>query len=392
MRALKALAPPGLQERGMNLWGAAGENLVAEGVEAIVSTDDLAVMGFAEVAAHYGVLSRRFRALREALHRRRPNVVILIDYPGFNLDFAREARDVGALVCYHIAPKAWAHGAGRAERLAASVDLLTCILPFEEEWFRSRGVRAHFVGNPLFDATQEFLQRAGPIAREPGLVALLPGSRRSEISRVLPVMVQALFELRRRAPDLDVRAAIPVAPTLPTAFVREIARAAARAAGASPEECDTLIRVARGEAYELLARCSYAWVCSGTATLEAALLGAPQGVVFRMSATTFQIAKRIVKLRWVSLVNLCADEMVAPEFLQHLATPGALAGHAQRMLDPDDATERDAQAAAYSALRARFPPDAAANAARLVWGLFEEAPREETSRLRWSARRRGGVA
>ncbi len=371
VRALKSL----VRERGLALphfWGAAGTHLVAEGVEDVVRTDDISVMGFGDVLAQYGALSGHFRRLRDALSRRRPHLVVLVDYPGFNLRFAEDAKAMGAFVCYHIAPKAWAHGEARAARMARHVDVTSCLLPFEEEWFRSRGVNATFIGNPLFDTTRAFLEEARnaatPETRNANLIGLLPGSRRMEIRLVLPALVEGLLALRESRPEAV--GVVPVAPTLDVSFVREVARASAASRGISDAHFQAAFRFTEGRAYELLATCGYAWVCSGTATLEAGLLGAPQGVVYRMSPATFQIAKRLVKLPYVSLLNLAAGELVAPEFLQHLATPSALARHAERMLDTGNDMARVKQQEAYARLRGRFPRDAASGAARLFLDAF----------------------
>lgn len=390
VQAWKELA----RERGLPapaFWGAAGCHLVEQGVEDVVRTEDLSVMGFADVLAHYGALSGHFRRLRDALNRRRPQVVVLVDYPGFNLRFAEDAKALGAFVCYHIAPKAWAHGEARAGRMARFVDVTSCLLPFEEEWFRSRGVNASFVGNPLFDSTRTFLIKRGGVPllehRDAKIIGLLPGSRRMEIRLVLPAMVQGLLALR--ATNSNVVGVVPVAPTLDIAFVRKVALDVALQEGMSEALFEEAFHFTAGGAYELLSTCGYAWVCSGTATLEAGLLGAPHGVVYRMSPTTFQIAKRLVRLPYVSLVNLAAGELVAPEYLQHLATPSALAGHALRMLNWRGNSACVQQQDAFARLRARFPRDAARGAAMLFLNAIEA--RQEASETHRVSRFGGAV-
>jgi lipid-A-disaccharide synthase len=362
----------------LNVWGAGGAHLQAMGVDIIAPIEQLAVMGFVDVLKNYGNLSPLFKSLSEQLHRRKPQLVILVDYPGFNLRFAPEAASTGALVVWHIAPKVWAHGKGRLKTLASSVDLLTCLLPFEESYFKEHGIQANFVGNPLKDSISQWknqnfsLETGTPKANSKTLrIGLLPGSRKSEIKSLVPIMIEALHEVgqevkRQNLPFAAVIGLLPVAATLSKEFVMHQIQSAV-----ASKNLDVKIEYLTST-YEALHHSNYAWVCSGTATLEAALVGTPFSVVYHMSKLNFAIAKRIVKLPFVSLVNLSAETMLVPEFIQSNATPQNLSEHCVTMLGDPSATKTQIQA--FESLSAKFPNNSAALAANLIWNLFISSP------------------
>ena len=299
------------------LIGLGGPRMKAEGVELIAELDQLAVMGFAEVVGHlpfFRGLERRIRSLVDAP----ADLVILVDYPGFNLRVARHAHRRGVPVLYYIAPKVWAWRAGRARRLAEDTDRVAVIFPFEAEALRAAGVDARFVGNPLLDRVEPVADRetlARSIGVDPGrpLLALLPGSRRQEIARHLGVFVAAARRVTEARPDVQ-----PV-----------LARASSLPANALAGTGLPVTDLTRS----LLAQSSAALVKSGTGTLEAALEGTPFVTVYRTHRLTYAIARRMVRVPWISLPNLIAGEPVVPEILQDDATPERLAREILPLLD-----------------------------------------------------------
>lgn len=345
VRALRALGP-------CRVFGVAGPRMRAAGVEPLLPQEDLAVLGFVEVIAHLPRLLRARRVLLDAVRRERPDAVVLVDYPGFNLRLGPQVRALGARVFYYIAPQVWAWHPERAVRMAAWVDRLAVVFPFEEPLFRAAGVEARFVGHPLLDdlapeTGAEALR--GELGLAPGqpLLGLLPGSRPQEVERMLGPMLAAAERLRRERPALGV--AVARAPGLPDRVVR----AAARAPWA---------RLVEGRTHAIQAHATACAVSSGTATLETALLGTPLVVVYRTGRLTFAIARRLVSLRRIGLPNIVAGEDVVPELVQDDLTPAALAGALAAWLD--DPAARAAAAARLGAVRARLgEPGASARAA-----------------------------
>jgi lipid-A-disaccharide synthase len=323
--ALRERAP----EVAFEFFGAAGARMRAAGVEPVVRDEDLAIVGLVEVARALPRFVSAYRALKRAAFERRPDAVILVDWPDFNLPLARALRRRGLRVVYYISPQLWAWRAYRARQVRRDVDLLLTILPFEAGWYARRGVsRVEFVGHPLAGEVRprltrgEFCARHGLDPARP-LVALLPGSRRKELERHLPVMLDAAARLRRGRPGAQ--------------FV--VALAASR----DPREAESIIAasdlgeglvVTRGEAREALAAADAAAVCSGTATLEAALVSTPLVVVYKESALNWHTLGRLIRVEHYGLVNLVAGARVAPELIQDDFTGARLARELTTLLEP----------------------------------------------------------
>jgi lipid-A-disaccharide synthase len=318
---------------GLNLIGVGGPSMAAAGVELIAGLEDLAVMGFAEVVprlAYFWKLERRIRAL---LAKRNVRLLVPIDFPGLNLRLARAARGAGVPVLYYVAPKVWAWRERRVRILAESTDRVAAILPFEADWLARRGVRATWVGHPL-------VGRVSPRSREafcadwgldPGrtFLALLPGSRRQEVERHLDLFAAAARQVQSSRPGV-----LPV-----VARVSSLPSPLYERAGL-PVVTD---------ARSLLAHARVALVKSGTATLEAALAGAPMTVAYRTSPLTWAIVRRLVRVPHVSLPNLVAGERIVPERLQADATPERLAVDLDDLLD--ESVARRSQLAGYARVR-----------------------------------------
>ena len=316
-----------LRERlpDVRLIGLGGPRLAAEGTELLADLGDLAVMGLAEVLRHLPFFVRLRRRVFDTLVHEGVDLVVPIDYPGFNLRLARRARQLKVPVLYFIAPQVWAWHASRAKQLAEDTDQVAVILPFEEEFLRSAGADAVFVGHPLLDSPpppasrEEWLERQGLDPTRP-VLALFPGSRPQEVERHLGLFSATAEEVVRRRGEAQ--------PVI------------AAAAGLDP----ALFAGARWpvvqDASSLLRFATAALVKSGTTTLEAALAGTPFAVVYRMNRLTYQIARRVVRVPHIALANLVADERLAPEFVQDDATPERLAPALVELLDEDSPARR----------------------------------------------------
>jgi lipid-A-disaccharide synthase len=291
------------------LYGLGGPHLAASGMELLAHVDDLAVMGFSEVASRLPFFLQLLRRVRRRLHQDPPDLVIPIDYPGFNFRLCRAAREIRRPVLYYIAPQVWAWHRKRARTLATLVDRLAVILPFEESLFAAHGARTVFVGHPLLDAEptpaprQQFCAALGLDPSRP-ILALFPGSRVQEVERHLDVFVEAAREAARY--HADVQTVVAAGSAIPSAMY---------AALPFPRTPD---------AWELLHHANAAIVKSGTSTLQAALARTPMVVAYRMSGLSFAVARRLVRVSHVGLVNLVAGDRVVPELLQDEATPVAL--------------------------------------------------------------------
>jgi lipid-A-disaccharide synthase len=352
LRELRTLRPD------VRAFGAAGPLLRAEGCEALVRAEDLSVMGFAEVLPALPRIFRALRMLTRAAKRRRPHAALLIDSPDFNLRLTRRLRRLGVRVAYFIGPSVWAWRTYRVRQIARDVAQMLVILPFEAEFYARHGVSAVYVGNPLLDgrtaessATSQPLQRAAA-RRSLGLdpdrpaAALLPGSRRQEVHRIWPAMIAAARRLHAHVAELQL--VVPVAPTVRREWL----------------ETDLPVTFIDGRAPEVLAAADVAVVASGTATLEAALAPVPMVVVYRLSWLSWVIGRLLVRVPFISLVNLLAGRKVVPELLQRECTGDRIAERAQALLAGGG--ERDAQLEGMRQVRERLAPAGAPRAARRV--------------------------
>lgn len=294
----------------VRLYGLGGSRMAAEGVELLADLDRLAVLGFAEVVRHLPDLARLRREVRRFLIDRQIDLLIPIDYPGFNLPLASYARRRGISVLYYIAPQVWAWHESRARKLARDADLVCVVLPFEEERLKQWGVRTRFVGHPLLDRLSP---DARPAAPPPGLrLSIFPGSRLQEVSRLLPIFLAAGRELARRLPGLELQVAR--ARDLPSSTYVGLGEA-------------TLL-----DAQSAMQSASAAITKSGTITLQLALAGVPMVVGYKVNALTYAVARRLVTIDHIALVNLVAGRGVVPEFIQGEATPSAIADAALPLL------------------------------------------------------------
>ncbi len=329
-------------------FGVAGERMRAAGVEPLAGVEELSVMGLAEVVRELPRLLRLARRVRQEALARRPEAAVLVDSPDFNLPLARHLRRAGVPVVVYISPQLWAWRAGRVRRLRRDVARVLSILPFEVEFLANRGVSAEYVGHPLVDELATLAAALPAPQRE--TLALLPGSRWQEVAALLPAMAWAVEEVRKKHPQLQAK--VLVAPGLDASRVRALV-------GAGGEWIELVER----DRHAHLAAASAALVASGTATLECALLDVPMVVAYRLHPLTYALARRLVRLPHISLVNLVAGRAVVPELLQEACTGPALAAEAARLLGGAGEAQRRGLAQVRALLG---PPGASARAAEAV--------------------------
>jgi lipid-A-disaccharide synthase len=322
-----------------NLYGFGGDRMRAAGVVLWEHADQLAVMGFIEVVRHLPYFLSLLRRVRGHLANHPPDLVIPIDYPGFNLRLARYAKDNRIPVLYYIAPQVWAWHRSRMRQLANNADRLAVVLPFEEALFRDAGARVSFVGHPLLDTTASPVTReefCSQIGIEPNrlILALLPGSRRQEVRSHLALFTAAAARVQQELPDV-----MPVIAQAPG--IRDDAVQAMY-----PRTRDTRA---------LLAHAHGALTKSGTSTLECALSLTPMVIAYRMHPLTYRIAKRVVDVEHIGLVNLIAGKRLAPELIQDAATAEAMAAALLPLLQ--DGPRRDEMLNDLRAVRARLATD-----------------------------------
>jgi len=305
--------------KDIKIFGMGGSRMKDAGVRLLFNPTSMSTIGFAEAIRSACVLRRLLLRLGDVMDRQRPDVLVAIDFPGFNLPLTSMAHDRGIPVVYYICPAAWAWGKGRARKVARTATKACCILPFEADVYREAGADVEFVGHPLLDLARPALAREQAL-RSFGLregapvVALLPGSREQEIRSLFPLMLKTAINLR--ASDSDIRFVCPVAHTVDENLIQEYLDKA----GALLD-----VAVTRNQVYDVLNVSDVAIVACGTATLEAALMRTPMVAVYRVSATTYLIARTLVKIPYVSLPNIIAGREIVPELIQNEATPAKLA-------------------------------------------------------------------
>jgi lipid-A-disaccharide synthase len=387
MRSMASSAPTPVRFVGIG-----GPGMIEAGLEPLGDAARIGVTGFLEVLGSLGDIWRAFRSARAVLKDRddRPDLVILIDYPDFNLRLARQARRFGVPVLYFVSPQIWAWRHSRIQLIAKRVDRMLIILPFEEEIYRRAGIPVEFVGHPLVDTvrsekTREQVLR--PLGLDPRLptIALLPGSRSNEVRALLPPLIAAARLLKEEFVDLQF--VLPVAPTLDRRDVEDlVAKASAssrdrmrggyaspRPARNDPSPKPVLVE---GGYYDLVAATDAAVVASGTATLETALLGIPMVIVYRVSRLTYALARLVSEVPHIGMANLITGERVVPELIQEECRPERIAAEMRAILtDPGLA---DRMRRSLGAVRDRLgAPGAIERAARAAWSMMRHAGEAE---------------
>ena len=323
MRELLAIEPE------IEFFGAGGTRMARLATGALDHwIDRAAVVGLWDVLRQYGYFRKKFSQLLEQISVQNPDAVILIDYPGFNLRLAEALRKKHpkCKIIYYISPQVWAWNRRRIPRMAAMLDLMLCIFPFEKELYEASGLRTVFVGHPLI----EELTAKPPLPREENLLGFFPGSRDREIHRLFPPLLEAAKIIRKSRPE--VRIAVAAARPDQAAWMRE------RAAEAGVE-CEVL----PGGAHLLMQTATAGLVCSGTASLEAAILGLPYALLYKVAWLTYEVGRRLVTVRHLGMVNILAGRTVVRELLQDRCTASTLADEALALLNAPDIRARLAQ-------------------------------------------------
>jgi len=368
-QALTRLNP----EINYELFGSGGDEMRAAGVETLVDAREVGIIGVVEIARAIGKLYRAYRTLLRAARSRRPSAVVLIDWPDFNMRLARKLHREGFKIIYYISPQVWAWRRYRIRALRRNVDRMLVILPFEEEFYKRAGLEVRYVGHPLSEAVrttasrEEFCRRHGLDPAHP-IIALLPGSRHKEIQFHLPAMLDAAIRLRSfrfgnrdsgsgiqmrpivheasnqksRISNLEFQISnpqfvVPLASTVRREDVEAPIREARQAArvGASDEADQLCVTVVEGDTYNALGYSEFAVVASGTATVEAALVGTPMVIIYRGSELNWRLIRPLIHLDTFGMVNLIAGRRIVPELMQHEATGEKIAREATAILsDP----------------------------------------------------------
>lgn len=348
------------REPKCRLFGVGGASMRAAGVE-LVAEEDLGVIGFAEVVRRLPVLRRVQREVERVLKEEGPDLFVPVDYPGLNLRLCLAAKCAQVPVMYYISPQVWAWGRGRVKRIADRVDRMVTILPFEKALYEQAGVDVEFVGHPLLESIEpevsghDFRREVG-IDPADRVVGLLPGSRRDEVSRLLPLMLHAGDLIRRRIPEIHL---------LVAAASEERARQIRR----MYPDIAARVGILTGRTRAVIQASEVVLVASGTATLEAACLETPMVVLYRLSLLSWLIGRALVRVPHIALANLVAGDRVVPELIQREATPSKAAAEALQLLESEP--RRSSVSAALARVRDRLgTPGASDRAASLALSMI----------------------
>ncbi len=306
VRALRERRPE------LRFFGIGGDRMSESGVQLIRHVREMSFLGFFEVVRHLPFIRKVFGEIVGVMESRKPDLAVFIDYPGLNLKLALQAKKRNIPVVYYVSPQVWAWGRGRVPKIAERVDKMLVLFDFEEPIYREAGLDVVFTGHPLKDTVRpsqsrtEFFRNLDLDPEKP-LLALLPGSRKQEVQRLLPVMTGAVRLLKQDIPGLQ--AVLAAAPTLPDQIYHPFT------------DGDDSVRTVRGRTYEVMSYSNAALVASGTATLETALSGTPMVILYRMAPLSYWIGRRLVRMPYIGLANIVAGKKVAPELLQNDAVP-----------------------------------------------------------------------
>jgi lipid-A-disaccharide synthase len=348
------------REPALEISAVAGEALKREGVRVVFDVARIAGMGFSELAGNLTNLWRAYLRLKRVLREERPSLLILIDFPEFNMRLARVAKDLKIPVLYYITPQVWAWRKRRIAKIARFVDRVAVVFPFEAPLYERAGVRADFVGHPLLDiahvtrSREETLRRLGldPSRRT---IALLPGSRRREVEFHLAPMLEAAAALGREMPLQFVL--VRASTVEPAALEESLARAGVR------------VSLSDGDTYNVVNSSDLVWTASGTATLETALMMRPMIIVYRLARLTYALARLLVRVDHIGMANIIAGEKIVPELIQHEMTAERIVAESKTILNDDRLRER--MIAKLTEVRAKLgAPGAAGRVADIALGMM----------------------
>lgn len=306
-----------------DIYGIGGDKMQSAGMQLIYHIREISVMGFWEVLKHLPIIRSVERAMMMIASVRKPDVVVLIDYPGFNLRFAQKIRHLGVKIVYYISPQVWAWNPGRVKKMKGLIDKMLVVFPFEEEIYKKEGIPVEFVGHPLLESLEEplgrdeFCKRYDLDPTKP-ILGLFPGSRKQEVERIFPSMLGAARILYGAD---EVETVVGVAPVMDMEYMKSFLRD------------DFPVKLVHHATYDTMSNSDAALVTSGTATLEAACYKTPMVVVYKTSWLTYLIGKFMVKIKNIGLVNIVAGKQVVPEYIQGKVKPFRLAVEAAAMIE-----------------------------------------------------------
>lgn len=311
---------PNIQFYGM------GANLMQNaGVNIIVNANKLSIMGWVEIITKFSAIRKAFRIMTDAVLHNKPDLLILVDYPGFNLRLAKVAKKAGIKVLYFISPKIWAWNQGRVEIIKKYVDMMAVIFPFEVEFYKKRQVSVTFVGNPLLEMvkpklTREAAQKTFNLNPNYKTIGLFPGSRKSEIKYLLPIMLATAQLLKTKYPNLQFL--LPQASSITIDELQPYL-----------QSCPIKIQVVQNQNYDVMQVCDAIIAASGTATLEIALMAIPLVIIYKGSWLEYKIAKHLIKIPYIGLCNILANKKIVQELLQYDATPKNITEEIEKILN-----------------------------------------------------------
>lgn len=316
------------KNQDLSFFGIGGPKMREAGVTTLVDSSDMAVVGLIEVISHFAVIRRAFKTLKRIIRTDPPDLLILIDYPDFNLHLAKVAKNAGVRVLYYISPQVWAWRVGRVKKIARLVDRMAVVFPFEVPFYEKEGVPVTFVGHPLVDTVHPTMTPSEAQARfglDPAkkTVGLFPGSRKGEIKNLSATILKAACLLRKHFPD--VQFILPLASSLTTADIAPFL-----------ESPDLDVRVIEEKVYDVMQVCDAIITVSGTVTLETALMGVPMVIIYRVSPLTYAVGKRLIKVDHIGICNIVAGERVVQELIQDDAEPAWITAEIARILTDDD--------------------------------------------------------
>ena len=312
-----------LRKRHVSFFGIGGSAMENAGASLFYHIKELSVMGITEIVSKLPGILTALSKTKKALKQNNPDLVILIDFPGFNLKVAKAASKMNIPVLYYISPKIWASRPGRAKKIKKWVTHMAIILPFEQAFFKGYDIPVTYVGNPLLDTNLLAESSDEPKQEEQGsIIGLLPGSREKEVAGLLPVMLAAAEKLKERNPSL--RFVVSLAPSIDAQLMEAIV---------SPFRDKIIVDIMTGDIKTIFKKADFLVAASGTVTLEAAICGIPMVVVYKVSGFSHFIGKMIIKVDYISLVNLIADKEVVPELVQKMANATAIAEKVSDIMD-----------------------------------------------------------
>ncbi len=297
------------------------------GVEILVDASEIAVVGLVEIISHFSVIKHAFNLLKNILRSDPPDLVILIDYPGFNIRLAKVAKAAKVKVLYYISPQVWAWRVGRVKKIGKVIDRMAVVFPFELPYYEREGIPVTFVGHPLVDSvhpsmTRDSAQRKFGLDPDKKTIGLFPGSRRQEIKSLFPVILESASMLRERLHD--VQFILPLASSLSRSDIDPIL-----------DKWGIEVTVIEEMGYDVMQVCDAIICVSGTVTLEIAMIGIPMVIIYKVSPLTYAIARRLVKVDHIGICNIVAGERIVKELIQDEATPERIVDEITRILTDD---------------------------------------------------------